>query len=488
MRASITLALLASVPALPQAPSQQPTFTATTKLVQVSVIAQDQAGKPVADMRREDFQILDNGAPREIRLFVAEKPAPAAVQTQAPNTFTNQIASQAGSHSGYSVVLFDNLVSTFGKAHDGGTSFGAQMVVRTLRSIPDGERIALYAIGWKFQVVREFTMDRESLERQMRAWTPAVDTSDPEVTHCDSFPDPKASAECARIDMQRRVAAFDEQLKQLADHLAGIPGRKNVIWMANRFPILGGPAIQRLMDAQVAIYPVDEIGAVQALARDKEIHSAPLRGLAALTGGVAFFDRDDLDVAVREAMDDGRVSYTLGFYQPGEDKATIHRLAVRASRPGVTLRYRTSYETEPRRATPASPVTDLVQAMNLPTDTTAIPITASVTRLEDRLDLKATIDLAGLDLQLSEGLWRGQAEIAARFLTVGAIQAGEVLSETASLKLSETPYEAMLKSGFVYHKELAIPAKAVELKLLVANLATGKIGTLTIPLPEVQKK
>jgi hypothetical protein len=41
--------------------STDPTFRATTKLVQVSVVAHDSKGAPVADLRRGEFQILDNG-------------------------------------------------------------------------------------------------------------------------------------------------------------------------------------------------------------------------------------------------------------------------------------------------------------------------------------------------------------------------------------------------------------------------------------------
>src|ERR1035441_6631543 len=44
-------------------------------------------------------------------------------------------------------------------------------------------------------------------------------------------------------------------------------------------------------------------------------------GIAALTGGVASYLRNDIDVAIREAIDDGRVSYTLGFYPSGGDRA-----------------------------------------------------------------------------------------------------------------------------------------------------------------------
>src|ERR1700722_20326115 len=80
-------------------------FRTGVKLVQVSVVAQDKQGKPVADLRRDESQILDNGVTQEIRLFLAEneKPQPAAPATKAPGTFTNQIAAPAGSRSGYSV-------------------------------------------------------------------------------------------------------------------------------------------------------------------------------------------------------------------------------------------------------------------------------------------------------------------------------------------------------------------------------------------------
>ena len=50
------------------------------------------------------------------------------------------------------------------------------------------------------------------------------------------------------------------------------------------------------------------------------------------------------------------------------------------------------------------------------------------------------------------------------------------------------PRASALSSGFPYRQELSIPAKAVELKLLIGNLASGKIGTLTIPLMDVAGK
>jgi VWFA-related protein len=112
-----------------------PAFRTTTKLVQVSVAAHDSKGAPVADLRREDFQILDNGVPQEIRVFVAEteNSSGSPPRNLAPNTFTNRISGANGN----SVILFDNLMSGFGDPDDkDGTGFGVQKVLEALRKAP----------------------------------------------------------------------------------------------------------------------------------------------------------------------------------------------------------------------------------------------------------------------------------------------------------------------------------------------------------------
>lgn len=212
-----------------------------------------------------------------------------------------------------------------------------------------------------------------------------------------------------------------------------------------------------------------------------------LRSIAAPTGGFFFFDREDFDVGIREALNDGRISYTLGFYPTDEGRRTpMHQIGVRVSRPGVVLRYRTSYSIQPPQPAAANPVHDLVQAMIRPVDATAIGITASATRNADRLDLSVNFEIAGLDLNLSDGLWKGQTELVARFATAAGVQAGDTLAETLTFNLRPATYTSMLEKGAHYRKEIPIPANAVELKLLVGSLASGKIGTLTIPLAEVK--
>jgi VWFA-related protein len=481
--------LSAAAVAAAQQATPPPTFQVGTKLVQVSVIAQDKQGNPVADLQREDFQILDNGAPQELRLFLAEKFDPSPPQPLPPNTFTNQIAPSAGSRGGYSVILIDNLITDFGDPMKvEGSSVAFERTLRMLRSIPLGERIAIYALQRKLQVICEFTSDRDLLEKQLRAWTMSPDTPGASTdilgdgTQSGDASD-KMRIDAARVDMLQRSSASNAEMGLVADHLAGIPGRKNLIWLANRF-VISPKAIQKLNDASVSVYPVDVAGVCRVCPPRPTVR---MREIAEQTGGVAYYSRNDIDVALREAMDDGRVSYTLGFYASGDDRPPrVHQLAVRVSRPGVTLRARTSYETEGPPPASADPKADLVAALNRPIDATAITISASTTRAQDHLDLNATLDVASLDLTPSESRWVGKIKVVARFTAAGGNLVGEGLSQTLDLKLRQSTYDSMLHRGLAYHNQLKIPAHAVELKLLFANPASGKIGTLTIPLSSIE--
>jgi hypothetical protein len=129
--------------------------------------------------------------------------------------------------------------------------------------------------------------------------------------------------------------------------------------------------------------------------------------------------------ATRHARNDTarRDGYTCG--RALERPARLHQIAVRVSRPGVRLRYRHSYQAE-TTAPPRTPSTrDLIGALNRPVDATAIAITASATRTPDRVQVTESFDLSSLDLQLEGGLWKGRAEVVARFLAADGAGPGK---------------------------------------------------------------
>ncbi len=189
-------------------------FRATTKLVQVSVIAQDRGGKPVSDLRHEDFQILDNGVPQDIRLFLSESTdlpkAPIA-----PGTFTNQIVPSAGLRRGYSAILFDNLNTGF--EH---TARARLRAIQAFQAIRPGDQIAMYSLWCRFQVIREFTSDRDALLQRLQAFYPAAGAvcaasapvEDPLPTNHQSMADlinpQAASARSRAAEDAARIAAL----------------------------------------------------------------------------------------------------------------------------------------------------------------------------------------------------------------------------------------------------------------------------------------
>ena len=71
----------AAPPSAQQPP--QPTFRTGVIIVPVDVRVLDRNGKPVTDLRQEDFTVLEDGAPQEVRHFSARGLAPMPVPAEA---------------------------------------------------------------------------------------------------------------------------------------------------------------------------------------------------------------------------------------------------------------------------------------------------------------------------------------------------------------------------------------------------------------------
>ena len=394
-------------------------FQSNAQLLQVRVIAEDRDGKPVTDLRQNEFQLRDNGSPQDLRLFLNESERTSlALPPLPPGTFTNRDKSRPDGHSGYSVIVLDTLLTLLADEGQGGsgTIWAIQTALKALHSLPPGENVAIYATGYKLWVVREFTQDRESLELKLRKWKPVMDV----------------------IPAENKVDVLHQEIDQIAEHVAAIPGRKNLIWVAYQFPITP-LVLQKLRAADVAVYPVDAHGSVIGLKAAKTLTSMPLRALAAATGGVAYFDRDDLDVAIREAIDDGRSNYTLGFYPPGDDSVSrVHQIAVRVTRTGVTVRYRNTYKTEPPRKPAPAKVADMARALFSPVDSLAIPIQASAKRIQNQLSFDTVLDAASLDLASVQNRWTGSLEVVAEFMAADGriVGARPALDQTVNLNFT----------------------------------------------------
>ncbi len=271
-------------------------------------------------------------------------------------------------------------------------------------------------------MLHDFTSDSTSLIRvfskQPAREAPEIDTLDAgdrplDCPMCDEAGGLSgfllgAAQDLSNLVTKTRIEMSAAALETIAHRLAGVQGRKNLIWVSSGFPlVLSGHlgveqmnepvdrATRAANDANVAIYPVDARGLVvnqmpsvmtsgatfgntgdlppRPPSRTVSFDSAKM--LAADTGGRAFFNTNDIASAVRGALDDGRLTYVLGYYPShGKWNGAFRTITVKVNRPGVEVRHRLGYAALPLPAgkTAAQTRTDaLLEQARSPLEATA---------------------------------------------------------------------------------------------------------------------
>jgi VWFA-related protein len=344
-----------------------------TRLVILDVVATDKEGKPVGDLTADDFKVLEAGQPQKVSDFTAHHPEPTSVTAQqlAPGVVSNTPHFKSSS---LNVILFDAVNGDFA-AH----AYAKDELLKLLATAKLDRPIAVFALESKLKMLHDFTTDTEPLLAAVKKY---------------KFP----AAALTTESMESRISAFGSrggfhsndrtiqttlnQLNVLAKVLGGYPGRKNLIWLSESFPVnlfpdimtqtsMGfqdlknsglGPSTKQavqsdpsfkdyaelikkvsdaLMNAQVAVYPVD----AGALGKDDRLAAQnTMNDMAARTGGQAFINSNDLAASMRTSVEDGSTYYTLEYY-PSNKKwdGQFRAIRVTTSRPDVRLRYREGY-------------------------------------------------------------------------------------------------------------------------------------------------
>ena len=309
----------------------------TTNLVQVRVVAEDSKGMPVTDLQRADFQIEDERKAQPITLFTADRgkrPGASAASGSGDS---------AEAPAGYSVILLDWLNIKYSYRIQ-----AQEQVIALLKNYQPRQRVAIYILDHDPRLLHDFTTD-------MPALIQSVEDVELGIRTLDDDPAGRVRAGVNGMDWQNlfwQNQIFDtlHTLGVIADHLAHVPGRKGLIWLSAGFPwAVGGidfaPRVEtvlgRLNKADVAMYTVNACGLSNSASCRSYV--GPMSELADRTGGTVFAARNDLDEGMRMALEDLNTSYTLGFNVPEGASLGLHKIRVRVTRPGVSLRFRESY-------------------------------------------------------------------------------------------------------------------------------------------------
>lgn len=351
------------------------TLRTNTRLVVVDVVATDSKGQPIPDLKAADFTLLEDGKAQKISGFNFEHPGgapPRALQVDLPpSVVTNAPKFQSNS---LNVILFDTVNGDFAEH-----AYARDQLLKFLNSAELDRPVAIFALQSQLKLLHDFSTDNKALSAAVAKYRPPATTINSESIES------RASAFTTRGDYhtsERGIETTLNQLNALAKVLAGYPGRKNLIWLSESFPLTlfpesmnqlnmdgqglksaGNPQSSQqnlqtaapfktyadlikkvsdsLMAAQVAVYPVD----AGAVGKDDHLASQhTMENMAESTGGKSFKNSNDLVLGLRSGIEDGSTYYTLTYYPENKKwDGQFRRIQVKSDRANVSLRYREGY-------------------------------------------------------------------------------------------------------------------------------------------------
>jgi VWFA-related protein len=357
--------------------------------------------------------------------------------------------------------------------------------------------------------------DNSELEEptsDMKAWAAMQDSS-------DNF-----------SQLQNRGIRIDtlSVIQQLAQALAGLPGRKTLVWISSGFQfaehmfkltggvdrVFTGPnqdALDQnvytwklLNAANVAVYPVDARGvtntsfevidpgnrnsptaAEKNSARDnnREIINS-FQKIAFNTGGKACFGRTDLHNCLREASEDSRDYYLLSFYV--DKKSTTpgwHKLNVKLDQK-ANVSFRPGFLYVPLDAKAARGV-DLQLALTSPLGYTALPFSGNLKQVSTAQPKDPSKKILGFELLLPPSSVALDTEKNNHInLDVIAIVRGKGGQEIAKMAqridkdLDSASAQSIQRDGINYKNKMEVPPGDYGVWLVVRDNISGRTGSV----------
>ena len=283
----------------PTATAPEATLRINSRAVLVDVLVTDRDGKPVKGLTQSDFTVNEQGKPQTISFFEEHTgvPGPPREMPQLPpNVFSN--FTPFPEPPAVNVLLIDSL-----NTHMENQQYIHKQALKFLKTAKPGTRMAVFTMGLGLHFVQGFTDDptlllaalnnkknnevQPSLPDQAQAERDANSTlvgmmsasvpAGPGGSASSASPAMIASLQnflgenAASRDTDQALLTM-QNMQRLASFLNGFPGRKNVIWFSESFPLttqgivdpqrsaMLANTMAMLAAARVALYPVDARG------------------------------------------------------------------------------------------------------------------------------------------------------------------------------------------------------------------------------------
>ena len=530
-----------SVTVASQGPSEQtPTFKAEVEYVDVDAVVTDAAGAVVRDLRKEEFQIFEDGKSQAIAGFAfVEIPVVAGGRSADIGSREPDVRSNDEPFAGRIYVLvLDDLHTAATRTPR--VKRAAQQFINEHLSTND--LMAVLQVGGAAGGAQEFTSDKRLLlaavDRFMGQKLQSATLARNELFFAGASVATGTIGDPFDSERGFNALATTRLLTQVAEKLSAIRGRrKSIVFisegldydftdvMNNRSAssILDGmrDAIAAATRSNASIYAIDPRGltslgddtietgmladqraltaddtgaatpgtqrqtgiGMSALRNELQVSQDSLRTLADETNGFAAVNANDFTAAFERIVSANSAYYVLAYYPPSRRRdGKFHQIEVRTSRPGLTIRARRGYVISPgsnaksQRDRNKDISPQLLAALN-----SVVPATGLKMRLFAAPFIGTganTSVVMGLELQGSElALGEGQ-RVELAFVAVDA--SGETRADTDSFtfKLPDDAKARIRKTGIRFLKRLNLPPGRYHFRVGVHDTANGAVGTV----------
>ncbi|MEW6208717.1 MAG: VWA domain-containing protein [Acidobacteriota bacterium] len=384
-----------------QNPSQDKPIKLKAELVEIDVVVTDKKGRPVTDLRKEDFIIIENKQSQDIAFFSLIRPITPV--SNAPEEKPQTAGQPANTdspvvESGRFVFL---ILDRFHIGSRNTRRLKDSLLRFVIESVSPLDRLALVSTSGRVAIFQEGPKDAGIVKRVIESFVGVGTSYKAEEAADEAFEKAQESlgipvSQTPKDIQAQRIRSILNSLAGIAESVSKHPGRKIAIFVSEKLPVrlsekYLSPAYDRsnnpfenfslelrkiiaasrrggltfyvldpralettIPSGSAADANPDLLGALGGSGSsrtdppdlDKLEHSRQgMRELAAATGGFTIFTHNDLHTGLRKVMADNEAYYYLGYYPSNTSQdGKFRRIEVRIrNRSDLVVRARKGY-------------------------------------------------------------------------------------------------------------------------------------------------
>src|SRR3954454_17635394 len=530
-------------PAAPAA-QQPPTFKVRVDFVEVDAVVTDRQGRIVRDLKKEDFQVLEDGKSQSITNFTLvdipvdkeSRPLFAAAPIE-PDVKSNEKPFDGRVY----VMVVDDLHTRFGRSIR--VKAAAKQFIE--RRLGANDLMAVVHTAGANAANQEFTNNKKLLLAAVdKTSGRKLDSATAGKTEEYYRPRDMRQQNDPLNDPNDQERAFNarstlDTIRNVADWFGSVRGRRKAILLVSEgidydihdmIPGAGSThngasmildstrdAIAAATRSNVAIYGIDPRGLTDLGDESIEIGSFPddtslgvgsgslqnelrlsqdsLRTLSEETGGFAVVNKNDYSTEYQRIVEDNSTYYVLAYSPPDARPVRLHKIDVRVTRPGLTVRARRGYITpkkveEPKTTNSKSPSTpELREALDSPLPVSGLTLHVFAAPLKGAAPNASVlfgVEVRGRDLQLAQN-----AKLLLSYLAIdqnGKVKGGNTDS-LAMPNLKPETKARIEQTGLRMLNRLDLPPGKYQLRVAAHDTNGGNVGSVQYDLvvPDFQK-